>query len=236
MPVLPTKIEELLTFADNHQALWVSQAAAIGLSAPQALLFKNAAAAARTDFNAQVVAEQAKLAATSRAQVSIRALRKVGGETINLIKAFAETQANPDGVYQIAQIPSPAIPSPRPVPGTPNTFRAILNEDGSITLRWKCDTQGAAGTVYNITRKNGSGGGGGGPAVYVGSVGTKSFTDLSIPAGTTSVQYVVTAQRAEAVGLPSSPYTVLFGGGGLSVTGATIAAQFSGEAPAKLAA
>lgn len=234
MPILPARIEELLTFADNHQALWVSQAAAIGLSAPQALLFKNAAAAARTDFNAQIVAEQAKLAATSRAQGSIRTLRKVGGETINLIKAFAETQANPDGVYQIAQIPSPAIPSPRPVPGTPNTFKAVLNEDGSIRLRWKCDTQGAAGTVYNITRKNGSGVG---PAVYVGSVGTKSFTDLSIPAGTTSVQYVVTAQRAEAVGLPSSPYTVLFGGGGLSASGATIAAQFVGDAPpGKLAA
>ena len=218
MGIVPNKIEELLTFADNHANLWNSQAANIGLTTAQANSFKQASIAARTDFNAQVAAEQAKLAATNKSQGSIRTLRKVAGETINLIKAFANTQANPDGVYQTAQIPPPAIPGPRPAPGTPTEFTARLNPDGSVTLRWKCDTMGAAGTVYNIARRVGSVGN----FVSLGAVGLRAFTDAGIPAGSPAVQYVVTAQRAEAVGTPSSPFTVLFGNGG-----ATITAQFS---------
>lgn len=234
MPILPAKIEELLTFAENHQALWIAQAAVIGLTAGQATAFKNAALAARADFNGQVLAEQAKLAATSRSQVSIRALRKLAGETLNVIKAFAETQANPDAVYQAAQIPAPTPPSARPAPGTPTTFKATLNPDGSVTLRWKCQNpSGTSGTVYNIVRRSGAEG----PLVFVGAVGVRSFTDITIPAGTTTVQYIVTAQRAETTGIPSSPYTVMFGNAGAGVAGASIAAQFTGTTPpAKLAA
>jgi hypothetical protein len=234
MSIVPTRVDELLAWANVHQDVWSSVATQIGLTAAQATAFKNAWTAASTDFNARETARAAAEAAATTSQNSIRDLRRSASDTIRFIKAFAETQDAPDTIYAKAQIPPPAAPTPVGPPGTPFDFRAALNPDGTVTFRWKCNNPaGSSGTVYTIKRKlsNES------QFLIIGAVGLRRFTDMSLPLGTPSVQYVAVAQRGEQVGLPSSPFTVQFGtgGGGLQIT-----AQFTesgdGQSQARLAA
>jgi hypothetical protein len=231
MSIVPSRVDELLAWANVHQDVWSTAAAQIGLTAAQATAFKNAWSAANTNFNAREAARAAAEAASTTSQNSIRDLRRSASDTLRFIKAFAETQDSPDTVYAKAQIPPPSTPAPVGPPGTPFDFRAGLNPDGTVTLRWKCNNPaGSSGTVYTLKRRLASE-----PQFsIIGAVGLKRFTDFSLPLGSASVQYVVSAQRGEQVGIPSSPFTVQFGtgGGGLQIT-----AQFSGEdAPAKMAA
>ena len=55
----------------------------------------------------------------------------------------------------------------------------------------------------------------------VGGSGNKTFTDESLPLGTDSVQYIVTAIRGSVNGTPSNAFTVQFGvsGNGFAVNG-----------------
>lgn len=48
----------------------------------------------------------------------------------------------------------------------------------------------------------------------IGGSGNKTFTDESLPLGTDSVQYIVTAIRGSVNGIPSNSFTVQFGVGG----------------------
>ena len=48
----------------------------------------------------------------------------------------------------------------------------------------------------------------------IGGSGNKTFTDESLPLGTDSVQYTVTAIRGSVNGIPSNSFTVQFGVGG----------------------
>lgn len=220
MSVFPTRITNLLEFCEQRQAAWLSQALAIGLTVPIATEFKNATVAARAAWTAQLAAEQALKNAVIAQQNAVIALRRSGGDCVRLIRGFAEIQANPDSVYAIAQIPPPAVPTPAGPPGTPEQFKAALNPDGSITMRWKCvNPANTTGTVYKIVRRaEGEAG-----FTPVAVVGVRNFTDTTIPAGVNRVEYVVTAQRAEFVGQPASPFIVMFGQSG----GATvISAQF----------
>jgi hypothetical protein len=220
MSVFPTRIKNLLEFCEQRQGVWVLQAAAIGLPTPLATDFKNATIAARAAWTAQLNAEQALRNAVIAQQNAVAALRRTGGDCVRIIRGFAEIQANPDGVYAIAQLPPPATPAPAGPPGTPEQFKAGLNPDGSVTMRWKCvNPPNTTGTVYKIVRRaEGESG-----FTPVAVVGVRNFTDTTIPAGVNRVEYVVTAQRAEFIGQPASPFIVMFGqSGGASV----IAAQF----------
>ena len=233
MSIVPTRVEDLLTWASVHQEVWTTVAAQIGLTPAQALAFKNAYTQAQTNFAAREAARAALEGAVTTSQDSIRDLRRSAADTLRFIKAFAENQAKPDTIYAKAQIPPPSQPGPLGPPGTPFNFRADLNPDGTISFRWKCNNPaGAGGTVYTVKRKLAN------ESQYsiIGAVGLRRYTDTSLPLGTPTVQYVVVAQRGEQVGVPSSPFTVQFGtgGGGLQIT-----AQFSSEdegSPAKLAA
>lgn len=229
-PILPRTVQDLIDFAEMHGPLWVSVAAQIGLTPAQAGLFNTAATTARAHFDAEMAAEAARRAATLQSQTSVRDLRRVGGDTLRLIKAFAEAQAKPNIVYQTAQIPPPAPPSPAPAPVQPTDLRAILNPEGSITLRWKASNPGTSGTVYNVRRRVGDTG----EFAFVGAVGVKRFTDTTLPS-VPSVQYIIQGQRGDSVGQPTSPFTVMFGNGGPGMA-TQIVAQFSGAAPRKSAA
>jgi hypothetical protein len=233
MSLLPTRLEDLLTFMDNHATVWDTNHVALGLSTGQSTGFKSAAGAARLNYNLQLTAITAAKSATVKQQSSTADARGQAADCLKTIKAFALTQPDPNVVYALAQIPPPAIPQPAPPPGTPTDFKATLENNGAVTIRWKAaNPSGQAGTVWTIKRR--TGGGGGGPFTFVGAVGRRAFTDETVPGGSGAVQYIVQGQRAEAVGDPSTPFTVQFGvdGGGL-----TIAAQFSEpETSGKMAA
>ncbi len=202
-----------LEWCAQHAGVFTDNATAIGLSAAQALAFKNAATVAvEADAN-QFAAKEAAKAATAAATMKTSDLRRIAGETVRVIKNFAETSNNPD-VYILAQIPAPSAPSPLPPPGKPfDMIVGIEPGSGAITLRWKCDNpRGAAGTSYIVRRRT--------PDMadfeFVGVTGTKKFTDATFRAGPDAVMYTVQAQRSDSSGLASDILTINFGrsGGG----------------------
>ncbi len=221
--LLPRPVLELLQFCEMHSPVWTANAAAIGLSPAQATAFATATTAARAAHTAQQNAIEAARVATAAAKDAVLGLRRLAGDDIRTIRAFAEQQAKPLVVYNLAQIPAPAAPAPLPPPGTPFDFTAGLNTDGSVTLRWKCTNPvGSGAVVYNIRRKVGD------STTYtlIGAVGERRFDDATIPFGAGRVEYVITAQRGQATGNPSSPFTIMFGVEG---PGLSIASQFEGK-------
>jgi len=116
-------------------------------------------------------------------------------------------------------------PSPSPAPGPVSNFKAEINGDGSLTIRWKSDNPaGTSGTLYQVWRKIGTG-----AFEYCGGTGSKFYVDDSVPAGAVSITYQLQAVRSTAVG-PWSQFNVNFSTG--SGGGATVVE----EQPAKLAA
>jgi hypothetical protein len=233
MGVVPSRTEDLLLWADQHANLWASAGvgAQIGLTPAQTTFFSGAYGTAASDFSAKLAARDALEGATTKSQDSVRDLRRAASDMIRFIRAFAESQSKPAIVYATAQIPPPAAPTPVGPPGTPFDFRAVLNPDGSMSIRWKCNNpEGSTGTVYTVKRRTGT------QANYeiVGATGSRRFEDETF-GGSTTVSYIVQAQRSTQVGLQSSPFTVQFGqagGGGFVITN-----TFEGDGEqAKLAA
>ncbi len=228
MPVIPSRIQDQLDFFDQHAPVWAANAAALGLTPAQTAAFTTAAAAARTQYTAQLAALEAARIATVTMQAQVHTARAQAADLIRTIKAFAENSAKPAAVYNLAQIPQPQQGSPLPPPGQPTGITATLLTDGAIRLGWKAhNPAGSTGTLYNIRRKVE----GETAFTFVGVVGTRTFTDATLPPGPASVQYVIYGQRGTTVGQPSSPFTVLFGS---SAGGLTIESQFEG--PTRLAA
>lgn len=229
MSILPKRIQDLLDFCDGHTNTFSANAAAIGISSGTALAFKNATDKAKADYKAALASDDVKKAAFSTSQQSVKALRKLAGDTINIIKSFADASATPSVVYNLAQLPMPSAPGPVAAPGTPTDFTAGIEPSGAITLRWKCvNPVGGGGTVYEIQRKFGSGN-----FAVVGIIGTRSFTDDSLPSGSVGVMYKITAIRTTIRGT-SNIFVVNFGIGGGG--GMVIASTSEGVAPMKMAA
>lgn len=236
MALLPIRIQDVLDFCELHAAVWDDAPALIGLTPAQATAFTALTVAARAAFTAQLAAVESARVATEAAQNAVRDLRAGAGDTIRLIRAFAESSTKPATVYQLAQIPAPAAPSPVPPPAQPTDFRVELDPLGLITLRWKAkNPAGAAGTVYALRRKLA----GESQYAFVGSAGARRFTDTTLPAGTAQAQYIVQGQRAGSVGPQSFPFTVNFGvagpEGSMTITGA-YSEEIGGAGSAKMAA
>jgi hypothetical protein len=236
MGTYPTKPREaFLNWCLDHEDPFTSHAVAIGLTVAQATAFKTVANAAADAAEAQRVAKQAAETATQVMLTAFRDLRTSAGDTVRLIRAFGEQQANPDAVYALAQIPPPAAPAPTPPPGLPFDFRVGLTQDGEIELSWKCTNPvGASGTVYLVERKvNGAG-----SFSFLGAAGgDKHFTDSTVPAGANQIEYRVTGQRSGVSG-PSAIWTVRFGlgGGGLTITESFAGNPSANDGAVKMAA
>lgn len=225
MPVVPNPINEAISFFENHWPVWTANAANIGLTTTQTTNVKNAAIAARTAFNDAATARAASKAATEALSSKMEGLRYgIGAECIRSIRTYAENTNNPT-VYQLAQIPAPAAPTPLPPPGQPESFKVLLNPDGSIRILWKStNSTSSQGSWFAVTRKLF------GENSYVGVGGNskREFTDLTLPAGADGASYIVTPFRNGVVGTASQVLTVQFGVGGgggfaiASVTGGTL--------------
>jgi hypothetical protein len=236
MPLVPTRILEALQFCEAHYPVWLTNATQIGLTTATATSFKTATQAARTAYDAHQAAILAARAAGVTAANAISAMRDSAGDTVRLIRAFAETQPNPDAVYTIAQIPPPATPSPRPAPERPRDFTVALNPGGTLTLKWKCpNPSGASGVVYQVKRRLMT------ESEYtnLGAIGVREFTDENVPstaAVSGGVVYVIQAQRGDRYGPESLPFVVTFGiggGGSLAILNAYVG---TGETAKKKAA
>ncbi len=76
-----------------------------------------------------------------------------------------------------------------PPPETPFDLKASLGSIGEIKLTWK--NRNATGCVYVVSRQTD-----GGPFEILGGVGSKKFTDSTLPPGSSQVKYQIQAVRS----------------------------------------
>lgn len=198
-----------LQWCEAHTSVFTANAAQIGLTTNQASAFAAATTAGAAALLAQEQAKQAYRVATQQVEGAFGSLRSSAGDTVRLIRAFAESQPKPDIVYNLAQIPPPADPSPMPPPGQPTNLTVTLTPaDGALMLRWKVtNPPGASGTSYIVRRRLP----GESEFSFIGVSGKKEFIDDTLLAGPDSVQYTVQGQRSDSSGPLSEIFTVNFG-------------------------
>lgn len=241
MAVIPGDRVQQITFCEQHITPWTANAAAIGLVAADVTALSAKTVAARAAYNAALAARQQAKAATEAYYNAVAGMTDKARELVKVIKTWADTKNDP-GVYVLAQIPAPIPPtagSSTP-PTTPTEMKALLNTDGSITLTWRStNAASSSGGSFLVARRFaptptaptpdfvviGSAAGSG--ASELGGPRTVSFTDTTIPAGTTGMTYIVTPRRGGKLGEPSEALTVSFGGGGASFTVGAAPAGFT---------
>jgi len=207
MPIVPEKRDAKVAFYNSKTTVWSANAVAIGTTTTAVTDLTTKVTAATTKLAAALAAKEAAKNATADADLAVRDMAVAGAAIIQSIKAKAAISG--PSIYILAEIPAPATPTPVPPPGTPVDFKAALNPDGSLKLSWKCpNPPGAPGTIYQVERRIGVSG----TFSALTSVGTRSLTDPTIPAGTSVVTYRITAVRSTAAGL-SADFIVNFGAG-----------------------
>jgi len=214
MSMVPNDRLGKIQFYEAHQPAWAANVIAIGLTVPLVTALDGLIVEARAAYTAAEIARAAAKAATQSYYDKVRAMHSgpgAGSDMIGLIKSKAETTNNPN-VYVLAQIPAPANPGITPPPGTPFEFTVGLLQNGALQLKWKCNNPARTqGTLYEVKRS--IGGGAAAPFAFVGATGTRTFTDETIPAGSSPVTYQITALRSTTRGNPAQ-FTVNFGIGG----------------------
>jgi hypothetical protein len=231
MSVVPPKALDRLQFYENHVAPFTTNAVAIGISASEATDLSTKTTAAREAYNAKQAAEQSARVATNAWLSAVNVMSVAGSAIMKKIRATAEV-AGGTSVYDLAEIPPPATPSPVGPPGQPTALKVALDAVGGLELKWKCpNPQNAAGTTYNIFRSIGTPSGG--EFTYIGGTGVREFTDQTVPAGSALVVYKIQAVRSTQVG-PWATFNIFFGTG--SVGGGMTVASVEDSTPPKLAA
>jgi len=231
--IVRTPRTDAIDFGIAHIEPLTSNMAAVGLQSGDISSYTLAVTKANDANIAVIQAKEALRTATGLANERWREMTAVFTTVFGKVDAFAAASADPANVWSLAQLPPPPTPGSLPEPGRPDSFKATLNEDGSVKLTWKCkNPHGAQGTVYFVRRRLLSAGPGA-PWTQVAVIGAKNWTDATIPSSSGGASYSVQAQRGGSIGLASAPFTVQFGieGGGM-----VIASQFTGEGAGKMAA
>jgi hypothetical protein len=224
MSLKPKTVVGQIELCEEHVTPFTDNAVAIGSSAPVVAAFVAKTEAARAAYAAQRAAVLAAKDATVELHLAIDAMWDSMSEICKQVAAKAASAG--DGVYALASLPVPKTPAPAGDPGKANNFKAELMEDGSLKLSWKC-TNPAPGTIYQVWRRIG----GTGEFSYCGGCGTKTFTDATIPAGSSQVTYQIQAVRSTAVG-EWAQFNVNFG----VSSGGTMTTSVTESTPSKLAA
>ncbi|HEY0009709.1 MAG TPA: hypothetical protein VGB55_13355, partial [Tepidisphaeraceae bacterium] len=79
---------------------------------------------------------------------------------------------------------------------TPTDFKVSLENDGALSMTWKCPNGGRGGTMYQIYRRIGAAG----EFRYIGGSGSRKFCDPTVPAGASQVTYMIQGMRPTAIG------------------------------------
>ncbi len=221
--VLPSDRQGLIEFANVHAAVWSSAPATIGLTPAQVTAISNALESAIAGQNSVAVARTNSKTATSVFSENISDLRSSLSEAVRNIKAFAESSANPENIYNLAQIPSPSDRGPSVPPNRAYELAATLDiSTGALSVRWKASQpQGVTGVVYQIRRAVTNTSGVTGDFSLVGAVGGKTFQDFTVPGGVRGVRYQIQAQRGTLTSPWSDTLEVNFGVAGFGGPGAT---------------
>lgn len=235
---IPETLPDFITWCNTHAPLFTANAALIGLTAPQAELFAQAAANMVAAEDAAQNARVASKNATAALDTAVAAARALAGGYVSTIKGFAKATGNPS-VYELSGVSPDSPPGTVPAPVAPTDFTAQVNPDGSLTIRWKVSQPaGVTSVQYLVFRRlpmNGQT-----TFTMVGSEGkNKSFTDATLPVGVDKVDYIVQPKRGEVTGPQSNVFTVQFGsvaGGGSGTLSIKTTASTPHAEPMKLAA
>lgn len=217
---MPRTTQEFLDWSRIRADLWQQDPASIGLAPAQAAQF---AALAADLAAASAAAEQAREAsknATTALNFALAAARAMGGACVGSIKAYAEA-AQDSSVYTRAHVWPVAPQGTLPPPTPPTSFTSRINSDGSLTITWMArQPVGVTDVVYLVRRRLG-GAEGEREWTLVGTEGAnKTFTDTTIPIGTSMVEYLITPKRGEATGACGPIFAVRFGSAGRGISSA----------------
>lgn len=216
MAVLPESRAALVAWFEARLPVWALDPTGIGLTAVQVSDMAALVAAARSALTAQTNAINAKLAATSTMHVQTDAVRSFGGDLVKVIKNYADLTNNPL-VYDEAQVPPPAPPTPAGPPPQPTELVASVLLPFGIGLTWKGSVAQSAyfGIYRQLPGESGFS--------LIDTSKTKSYQDTTVPAGTARADYYIAALRDDYQ-VNSSTLTVQFGPGGTMVTSLAMAA------------
>ncbi len=224
MATVPSDDRQLITFCQAHKDAWVTNQALIGVSPSQNTALATALTNAGKALNTAEQARTTSLGATSTLHSEAEILRNAAADIVRTVRTFAKNTDNPN-VYGLADVSPPQPRSANALPpGKPSDIVATVNSDGSLTLTWKSNNPtGVSNVVYKVQRAfNGS-------TTYtlLDTVGERTFTDATIPFGTTSVSYIITGKRGTQTGQMSNTFIAQFGsvngGGGLFIASTTTA-------------
>lgn len=203
-------------FYEEHNAPWTANATAIGLLSGDVTSMGTKTLAARAAYNAHTAAQLTSKAATQTYSDAVNTMATFGSTLIKKIKVKAATDGA--GVYALAQIPAPALPTPVGPPGMPFGFVATLQPNGSLELTWKCtNPSGAGGTNYDVSRKLSTES----DFTSIGKTGKKTFLDTTVPGAVAQITYQITAFRSTATGT-AAQFLVNFGVSGGTMTASVV--------------
>jgi hypothetical protein len=206
MAIVPGGVQDLIDWAQLRAQTWEQAgAAALGLSEQQLAAVLEAAAVIKQRYMEKLASEEALRGAQALQDEAEADARRVLARAIASIKAFAQEQAEPREVLVAAGLPVPQSRGPLAPPGVPRVLGiAIEPASGQIELAWTCThPRGSSGVTYVVRRSLDDG------ATWnvVAITGDKSTRDTPLPAGTTSVQYTVQAQRGKVSSAVSPIFT-----------------------------
>lgn len=210
MPRVPVTVQDLLNYCSEHSTTWTPSPTTIGLTAAMVSAFKTASMDAATAVAAQAAARDAAKATTLTANAKVKALRRSVAGMIRSISTYAAAQSDPSVVYAAAQIDPPSPRTPSEPPGQPTNITATLDDEGNITLKWKCVNPAGGNVVYSIERRDGTDG----DFTTLDIVGSRVYLDETIPAGAPTIQYRIRGHRGQMDGPASATFTLQFGHGG----------------------
>lgn len=216
--ILPNGKIEKVQWCETHKDAWTTNSAGMGSSAATITAWAAKVVAARAKYENQKMLQQAARVATVEFHDAVADLSRSTSDIIKQVKTKASIDGNNDA-YNLAQVPPPAIPGPAPVPGTPFKLKVTLVPgEGALKLAWKCTNSGNAhGVTYQISRRTSPTG----DFQYIATVGPKTFTDTTLPAGSSQVTYKIVAIRSTARG-EAAEFTINFGVGSGGETVATV--------------
>ncbi len=181
-----------------------STPAPIGMSAAQSTAYIAAANALNASINTANAARNVARAKFELSDSAWATFRAVSAECLAAIKAKAESNDDPTEIYALAEIPSPALPSPAGPPTDVTDVAAHLRNDGTIQITWKGTVRNAQ--FFTVWRRLSTQ-----AWTQIGSTAKKQFIDGTLTAGTTSATYMVRSQRGDQVSQGSEPVLIVFG-------------------------
>lgn len=204
--IVPDAQQGAIDFFSSRLTTWAANAASIGLSAGQVTDIAQKVSDAQDRLAAALAARNASKSATLDLANAMADMRSFGGDVIKVIRNYAEI-TDDDNVYVLGDIPPVSPPTPAGPPEQPTELAASILLPFGLGLSWKGSI--AQGTYFGVWRRIS------GESNYtlIGTSKTKTFDDQTLPAGTDSVNYSITAYRDE-FSVASQSITVQIGANG----------------------